>query len=452
VQDISAHKRNEATVHRLAYYDELTGLPNRAQFRSHLESACQLAQHGHQQMALMFVDLDRFKNVNDTLGHAVGDGLLRRVARRLRSALRDSDVVARLGGDEFTVLLQNLRRPQDATHVAEQLLAELARPCEIHGHRVHTAGSIGITLCPQDGSDPDTLLRQADMAMYAAKRAGRNTMTYFTPALTERAQRYLQLEGLLRRRLAENTLEVYYQPVVNLASGAITGCECLLRCRDYRDELLNTEELVKVADEAGLSEQLFEHILRKVTAAARHWHDSDGNPLPINVNVASSQLRGALEQSTLLTQLETTQFDLSRLVLELTESAFIGPSPELPEWLRTLRQRGVRVALDDFGTGYSALGYLRRFPVDILKIDRSFVVDMIEDPTHEALVSAILAMANSLSLKVVAEGVETFSQAQRLQELGCHFGQGYLWSPGLPAKAFSELLATSTAVRHSYQN
>lgn len=438
--DITELRHTTAEVQRLAYYDDLTGLPNRALFRRQLLDASRQAKRREQLMALMFLDLDRFKNLNDSLGHAAGDQLLCGAAQRLRGALRDSDIVARLGGDEFTILVQNLESPDNATRLAEQLLEVLGEPYQINDHQVHAEASIGITLCPDYGLAPDTLLRQADMAMYAAKANGRNTLAYFTPELTAKAQRFMYLEGELRKALAQGQLAVYYQPAIDLHSGHIAGAEALVRWHDANGALHDTEELVSVAEETGLIDELGKQVINQALAESRHWHDGRGKPLHIALNVSGRQFRSGFGRERIIDLLAEHDFPAQRLILEITESTFLDQGEATLQSLQGLRDLGLRLSLDDFGTGYSALGYLRRYPVDILKIDRSFVAALGEDRSHGALVEAIVAMAHSLHLRVVAEGIETPEQAEQLATMGCTWGQGFHYAQALPATEFEALL------------
>mgnify|MGYP001028545220 CR=1 FL=1 len=441
--DITELRSAVGEVRRLAYYDDLTALPNRALFRRQLLDATRRARRSGRPLALLFLDLDRFKNINDSLGHAAGDELLRLTAQRLREALRDSDTVARLGGDEFTILLPDLASRDSATRIAEHLLQVLGRAYRLGEHSVYAEASIGITLCPEQGTEPEALLRQADMAMYAAKQRGRNTLAYFTAELTERAQHFLRAESELRQALAERALRIHYQPVVELASGRIAGAEALARWPDGDGGLHDTEQMISVAEETGLIDDLGERVLSDALAACRDWRSSDGGPLHLAVNLSGRQLRSGFDATRLAGLLAKYDFPAQQLVLEITESTFLEHSQSTLQNLQELRELGARLALDDFGTGYSALGYLRRYPVDLIKIDHSFVSGMHVDDGHRALVEAIIAMAQGLKLQVVAEGIETTAQAADLAQLGCLWGQGYHFSPALPADQFhARLLCT----------
>ena len=442
--DITELRSAIGEVRRLAYYDDLTGLPNRALFHRLLLDAARQARRSGRPLALLFLDLDRFKNVNDNLGHAAGDELLCLTAQRLREALRESDVVARLGGDEFTILLPDLASRDSATRTAELLLQILGRAYHLGEHRIHAEASIGITLCPEQGTEPEALLRQADMAMYAAKQRGRNTLAYFTTELTERAQRFLHMEGELRHALAERALQVHYQPVIELASGHIAGAEALARWPKADGGLHDTEQMIAVAEETGLIDDLGERVLCDALATMRDWRGSDGGPLHLAVNISGRQLRAGFNAARLAELLAEQRFPARRLILEITESTFLDRSPSTLRSLQELRELGVRLALDDFGTGYSALGYLRQCPVDFIKIDRSFVAGMRTDGGHRALVEAIIAMAQGLHMQVVAEGIESAAQAADLVQLNCLWGQGHHFSPALSAAQFATRLRAAS--------
>ncbi len=451
MSEISHRKRAEERIRHLAYYDDLTGLPNRQLFREQLQGALKSAQHRGHQVGLIFLDLDRFKQVNDTLGHSVGDELLCEVSNRLLQCVRFNDYVgraeaqpkdeiSRLGGDEFTVLLTKISDPHDAAKVAERVLEALSRPIPASGYELFTSASIGIAIYPHDGEDMETLLRNADTAMYHAKSQHRNNFQFYNEAMNATAMRKMHLAGRLRHAMDRHELLLYYQPLRQAVSGELSGAEALLRWTDPELGPVSPEEFIPIAEDMGLILAIGEWVLRTACAQAMVWQNDGFREIRMAVNVSTHQLRHAGWSETVAQILEETGLSPAYLELEMTESAILQNDDATIEALRALDDMGVSMALDDFGTGYSSLSYLRRFPFDRLKIDRSFVCDIINNPDDAALTTAILAMAQSLQLRVVAEGVETQEQAEFLRDRGCDELQGFLFSRAVPASDFVRFL------------
>jgi diguanylate cyclase (GGDEF)-like protein len=451
-RQISQREQAEERIRYLAYYDGLTGLPNRQLFQEHLRNALTAAKHGGGQVGLLFLDLDRFKQVNDTLGHSVGDELLCEVSKRMLSCVRFSDYVARvdvaepqgevsrLGGDEFTLLLTEISDAQDAAKVAQRCLTELAKPIPVGGYELFTTASIGIAIYPSDGEDPETLLRNADTAMYHAKNHHRNNFQFYTEEMNTTAARKLHLANRLRNVLDRNELSLYYQPLRNAANGSLAGAEALLRWTDPETGPVGPDEFIPIAEDAGLIVEIGEWVLRTACEQARVWQDDGFRAIRIAVNVSAHQLRQVGWPETVARILRETGLSPAHLELEMTETAILQYDDATTAALHELDAMGVGLALDDFGTGYSSLSYLRRFPFDRVKIDRSFVGDITADPGDALLTTAILAMAQTLELRVVAEGVETLQQADFLREHDCDELQGYLFSRPVPSEQFTRFL------------
>jgi diguanylate cyclase (GGDEF)-like protein/PAS domain S-box-containing protein len=439
--DISQLKQSEARLEHLAHYDPLTDLPNRLLLHSRLEHALERADRHHQQVAVLFVDLDRFKNVNDSLGHPVGDELLEALARRLRERLREDDTLGRLGGDEFLVLLENLERPEDAVGVAQTLIELLEQPFTLpSGHEVYVGASIGISLYPGDGSSVTELIKHADVALYQAKEQGRNTTCFYTPTLTAAANERLELEASLRRALANGEFVLHYQPQLDTRSGVLIGCEALVRWNSPRGGLISPARFIPLAEETGLIVPLGEWVLRTACAQAKAWLDAGLPPLRMAVNLSSRQLLQRDVVQRVAGILKEFGLPADCLKLELTESMIMGRGEQAVELLHALKSLGLRLSIDDFGTGYSSLAYLKRFPIDELKIDQDFVRDIPHDPNDMEIAAAIIALARNLNMEVMAEGVETREQLDFLTRQGCHAYQGYLFSPPVPAEDFIRFL------------
>lgn len=437
--DITRHKNNEARIIRQAYYDELTGLPNRSLLSDRLDLAIVTADRDGQMIALLFVDLDRFKFVNDSLGHECGDDLLKQVARRLNDCVRETDTVARFGGDEFVILLHNVKSDADANHVAAKLIERLSEPFLLAGREVIIGASIGIAMHPGDADTAETLIRNADLAMYKAKQSGRNQAHFFTAAMQEHANQLMTLEQDLRHALEREQLEVYYQPIVQSRSGRVMGVEALLRWHHPERGMVAPDHFIALAEETGLIGPIGEWVLDTACAQLQRWSDA-GQSLYLSVNISERQRDLGLEARGVEKILRRYRLDPGRLVLEITEGLLLQHSGETIGWLNGFKQLGIHLAIDDFGTGYSSLSYLKRFPVDTLKIDREFVRDLNTDRYADSLVSAIISMAASLELLLIAEGVETNAQRTTLVRQGCQFMQGYLFSRPLPAQELTDWL------------
>ncbi|CAM2008882.1 sensor domain-containing protein [Acanthopleuribacter pedis] len=438
--DITKRNESEAIIRRQANFDPLTELPNRILFMDRLGQALELAKRMKTKAALLFIDLDRFKLVNDSLGHAVGDILLQEAAVRLRDCARSSDTVARLGGDEFTIILPNLKESHHAEVVARKALAELAKPFNIEGHQLYISGSIGITLYPDDGDSIRDLLKQADTAMYGAKEAGRNAFRFFTPAMNLAAQDRLRLEGELRRSMDLGELMLYFQPILATNERRVVGCEALLRwCHPTRN-IVPPGQFISLAEETGLIIPIGEWVLRQSCYQARRWLDQ-GYDLHISVNISTRQFREQDFRQVVESVLSESGLPPQSLVLEITESLVLEETEQLMEDLKLLTAKGLRFSVDDFGTGYSSLSYLRRFPAKMLKIERSFLQEVVHRRDDAALVEAMISLAHKLNMTVVAEGVETLAQWDFLKECDCDFMQGFYFSRPLPVTQMDAFLA-----------
>ncbi len=439
--DITRQKQHEEEIQRQANFDELTGLVNRNLFRDRLRSTLAQARREARACALLFIDLDGFKLVNDSLGHGFGDALLRRVARRLESRARESDTLARLGGDEFTLLLSCIDDRHQAAGVAGELIESLSRPFAVDGHELRIGASVGITVFPEDADDDEDMVRKADLAMYAAKAAGKNTHVFFDPAMDDDVNQRLALENDLRRALAAGgeALELYYQPVVETGSGRITGFEALARWYHPEHGTIPAADFVPVAEQSSLIHELEEWALASACRQLAAWQDA-GLEVEIAVNLSTREIQRGLSVAELVQRVEAAGVSPRSLTLEVTESLLIADAEYARDWLRAARSAGFRIALDDFGTGYSSLAYLRTLPVDVLKVDRSFLHEIPGNAHDAALARGIILTAHSLGLKVVAEGVERREQLGFLEERGCDRVQGFLFSRPVPAHRAAELL------------
>lgn len=444
-RDITAQKRAEEQIRHMAHHDALTELPNRMLLHDRIGQAIAQAERNREVLALLFIDLDRFKTVNDSLGHPVGDRLLKTIAGRLVSCTRGSDTIARIGGDEFVVLLGALKEPEDARHVAQKVLDALSEPVTVDGHELKVTPSVGICAYPHDGADVETLMRNADTAMYHAKQMGRNNYQFFTQAMNDAAQQRLVMENDLRHAVERGEFALHYQPQLDVRTGAVIGLEALVRWNHPQRGLVPPADFVAAAEETGLIGQIGEWVLRQACAQARAWHNAGYPQLLVSVNCSAQQFQRDGFVETVGRILRETGLPVSRLALEITESVIIQHPEEVMARFRALDDMGVRISIDDFGIGYSSLSYLKRFAVHQLKIDQSFVRDIHSDPDDAAIVSAVIAIAHSLGLEVVAEGVETAEQLAFLRSLGCDAAQGYYFSKPLPAEEFSRLLAGWTA-------
>ena len=439
-RDISARVRAEEDLARMAHYDALTGLPNRALLQGRLKRAMARTDRAQTLLAVMFLDLDQFKEINDSVGHAVGDAVLKEVALRLECCLRATDTVARLGGDEFTILLEDVRNTDEISRVADKLLGAIAERADIAGHELHLSTSIGVTVYPLDDHDADTLLKNADLAMYHAKQEGRNNVQFYSHDMSERTERRVNLTARLRGALSRGELCLHYQPQVNVRNGGIIGAEALLRWNDPERGLIPPMQFIPLAEDSGLIEPIGEWVLREACGQARRWLDAGLGPLTMAVNLSPRQFRQKNLVQTVAGILESTGLPPECLELEITESSVMHRTEEAVAGLRALHQLGVQISLDDFGTGYSSLAYLHRFPVNALKVDQSFVRDIKSDRDDAAIVSTVITLAKQMNLKAVAEGVETEAQLAFLRARGCDSFQGFLFCKPQPAEQIEALL------------
>lgn len=441
LEDITERQRSEAKIAHLAHYDALTELPNRVLFRERLDHEFrQLATGG--QFAVFYLDIDEFKSINDSLGHPVGDELLKTIAERLRACLRDGDFVARLGGDEFAVVQTAVQHQRDVIDLVTRIQEAIRKPCECLGHRISTDASIGIAMAPRDGADLDQLLKHADLAMYGAKADGRRTWRFFEPRMDERVKARQEMEQDLRqivgsRSFSEGGFEIHYQPLLDLTHNTVTGCEALLRWRHPERGMVSPAEFIPVAEDTGLIVALGEWVLTTACAEAARWPDG----VRLAVNVSPVQFRSHTLALNVALALSSSGLAASRLELEITEAVLIRDDDTALSILHHLRAIGVRIALDDFGTGYSSLSYLQRFPFDKIKIDRSFVSAIGDASGSSSIVQAVVNIAAARNMTTVAEGVETDSQRELLRALGCTEMQGFLFSAAMPSIEIRQLLA-----------
>ncbi len=452
LQDVTERKQAEEQIRHLAYFDSLTGLANRQSFRERVTQAFTLATRYRRQMAVLFLDLDDFKRINDTLGHNVGDLLLKSVAERLRITLRDADgltrtsvqnsghEVARLGGDEFMVMLAEINHAEDAAVVARRILETLREPLSLAGHQVFVTPSIGIAVFPHDGEEVDTLFKNADTAMYHAKRSGKNAYQFYDDSMNKAARARLRLENALRFALDKGEFSLHYQPQLDLRSGAIVGVEALLRWYNPKLGSVSPADFIPLAEETGLIIPIGAWVLKTACTQAKAWQTQGLKPLRVAVNLSVRQFMQPDLADLVRQSLAETGLAASYLELELTESLLMQDVEQAIKTMDTLKAMGVRLAIDDFGTGYSSLNYLRRFPIDQLKIDASFVQDITSDPNNAAIALAVVSMAHSLKLRVVAEGVETYSQEAFLRSQLCDEIQGFYISRPLPPQELAKLL------------
>jgi diguanylate cyclase (GGDEF)-like protein len=441
MEDVTQREREDERIAHMAHYDALTDLPNRALFREQLDLALWSMKPG-EQLAVLYIDIDQFKSVNDSLGHTIGDELLKAVAGRLSGCLGSGDLAARIGGDEFAIIQTDVEQPSDTIDLVAAIYRTIREPFECVGHLVTTDASIGIALAPQHGNGLDQLLMNADMAMYAAKADGRRTHRFFEPAMDARAKALRLLEMDLRQAITDGGFEIYYQPLVDLQSNAVSGCEALLRWRHPGRGMVSPADFIPVAEETGLINQLGEWVLTKGCAEAVTWPDD----IRLAVNVSPVQFRSQGFALKVAAALAASGLPARRLELEITEAVLIRDDEAALTMLAQLRALGVRIALDDFGTGYSSLSYLQRFPFDKIKIDRSFVKDIAEPGVSSCIVKAVVDIAAVRNMTTTAEGVETEQQRTELRRLGCTEMQGYLFSPAIPAADLARLLARGTQV------
>ncbi len=437
--DITEKKRFEEQLLHLAHYDSLTELPNRVLFYDRLTQVVAQAERNQWNAGVLFIDLDRFKAVNDTLGHGIGDELLRQVSARLNATVRSGDTVGRLGGDEFAVILGELHQPQDAGIVAQKIIRSFDEAFTLNGRDMFVTASIGIAAYPPDGLDPDTLIKNADTAMYRAKQLGRNNVQFYTPEMNNRAVERLELEMSLHRALQRDEFLLHYQPKVSTRNGKLVGMEALLRWARPGHGLVSPAEFIPILEETGFIVQVGEWVLRAACAQLKASISGGLRPVPIAVNLSARQLQSAGLVDMVRKIFDESGVDPALIELEITESSLMHNTDEAVVLLTALKNTGLRISIDDFGTGYSSLAYLKRFPVDTLKIDRTFVRDIAVDESDAAIARAIITMAHQLSLKVVAEGVETEEQLAFLVKNGCDEAQGFLFSRPVPADSLASL-------------
>ena len=435
IEDVTERKRSDEKIVRLAHYDALTDLPNRVLFREQLESALKKVQPDRQ-LAVLYIDIDEFKSVNDALGHSVGDELLKAVAGRLRGCLGETDVAARLGGDEFAIIQTAIKYPSDTTHLVGRIYEAIRKPYDCAGHLITTDASIGIALAEEPAADLDQLLKNADMAMYEAKADGRRTYRFFELSMDARVKTRRILELELRQAIMDGGFEVYYQPLVSLRDNKISSCEALLRWRHPKRGMISPAEFIPIAEETGLINQLGDWVLNTACIEAASWPDH----IRVAVNVSPIQFKSETLALNVATALATSGLAPCRLELEITEAILIRDDEVALALLHQLRELGVRIALDDFGTGYSSLSYLQRFPFDKIKIDRCFVKDIAGPAGSSSIVQAIVNIAAARNMTTTAEGVETVPQMELLRELGCTEMQGYLFSPAISCAEIQRLL------------
>ena len=440
--DVSESRAMAAKMAHLAHHDFLTGLPNRALLTERLSQAIGLAQRRRKQVALLFLDLDYFKHINDSLGHAIGDQLLQAVAERLVACVRTTDTVCRQGGDEFVILLSEIEQIDDAARVADKLLLAFAHPQHISGHELHVTLSIGISVYPDDGSSADAVLQNADTAMYYAKANGRNNYQFFRTDMNTRAVQRLFVESSLRRALKRGEFLLHYQPQIDLASGAMTGAEALIRWQDPQLGIVLPAQFVPIAEESGLIVPIGRWVLREACRQVRRWQYAGMATVPISVNISAAEFRHKDFISGVAEILAETGLAPRFIELELTESILMHDATSSAQVLAALKEMGMKLAIDDFGTGYSSLSYLKRFPIDTLKIDQSFVRDVATDSDDATIVGAVIEMGRNLKQRVIAEGIETPAQLDFLRAQHCDEGQGYHLGRPLSAEAFGQLLAT----------
>jgi len=443
VRNISQRRDQEEKLRFLAQRDPLTGLPNRTLFKQRLEEAIARAKTGQHQCALLFIDLDNFKSINDTMGHMVGDTILKKVAHRLLACTDECDTVARLSGDEFVIILENIASRDAVLSLAERVISQLNLPHHVGQTDLYVSGSMGVSLYPDNARDSNEMIKNVDTAANHAKQQGRNTIKFYNAILSEQARRRLDVENGLRSALDHQELEVVYQPKINMKDGSVVGAEALLRWQSAELGPVYPDEFIPIAEETGLIVPIGAWVIETVCQQIQQWLEAGLNPGSIAVNIAAQQFKRGNVLKTIQTALETTGLDPKRLEIELTESALVTHISDTVNALTQLSALGVRTSVDDFGTGYSSLSYLKKFPISTLKIDRSFIMDIPHDGESAAIARAIVSLGHSLELSIVAEGIETEAQWHFLRALGCQFGQGYMFSRPIPRTEFEDMLRTA---------
>ena len=439
--DISMAKENERKLEELAYYDTLTKLPNRKLFNIRLDHDLETAKRSKRFLAVLFIDLDKFKKVNDTLGHAAGDELLVQVAKRLNDTVRAADTVARIGGDEFTVILANVEKEENVAQISKNIIYKLQQPFDIAGKEASIGASIGIGMFPQDGSNSEELLKNADIAMYQAKNCGRGVYKFFMPAMNALTQHFLQMENNMKKAIIAEQFKVFYQPKVDHSQNRIIGMEALVRWEHPEHGLVPPNEFIPLAEDTNLIIPIGVQVLKIACRDTVLWKSSFSDSLKVAVNISARQLQQASELiATIKNTLIETQLSPENIELEITESMLMENVDETIETLKKFRDMGISIAMDDFGTGYSSLSYLKKLPIKTLKIDRAFIKDIPHSEDDVAIVSTIISLAQNLKMDLVAEGIENQEQIKFLQERGCHVIQGYFYSPPLPSTKFDQYL------------
>ncbi|WP_284301455.1 EAL domain-containing protein [Thalassotalea loyana] len=438
--DITKRKQAEDKIYLQAHYDSLTGLANRNLFIDRLQQHLSRAKRDNTPTVLLFIDLDGFKGVNDTFGHSIGDELLKLSAKRIKSSLRDSDTVCRLSGDEFAAVVVGDNDVFSVEKIASKILAELAKPFIIDNNEAYVTASIGISMAPEDGENTETLLSKADNAMYKAKRTGKNNIQFYTKDMDEKAQKRRMLEIELRKAILQNEFTLFFQPIHDITSNRVSSAEALIRWEHPDRGIISPGDFIPVAENIGVITEIGDWVLQEACAKAKQWLTLYKNPPKVSVNISSSQLHRQDFLSKLKLVLDRTELPPEYLVLEMTESLLIEEDKFVLTQLKEIREMGIELSIDDFGTGYSSLSYLKRFPVSILKIDRAFIKDILVNPEDEALACAILSIAKSLKLKVVAEGVEKQAQKELLSRHGCNHIQGYYLSPPISYRSFVDYM------------
>lgn len=446
VEDITVRRENTAIIEYQATHDDLTGLPNRVLLKDRLYQAIRSAERTDSQLAVVFIDLDQFKDVNDSMGHHAGDNLLITMAERLKGCVRESDTVARPGGDEFVLLLSNLHSLDSLSQMLQRILEATAEPCHIDGREFVVTCSLGISIFPEDGKDSDTLLKHADNAMYKAKHAGKNNFQFYTKELNALLLERLELEYHLRHAIKNGEFELFFQPKASLSSGRLTGVEALIRWHSPIHGLISPSKFIPIAEESALIEQIGEWVLEEACNKATELYRVTGEILPVSINVSPRQFYNPELISMIDSVLAKTGLHPSCLEIEITEGTLVNQTSKFTTVLKNLKSLGIKLAIDDFGTGYSSMGYLKNFPIDNIKIDQSFVRDLEIDRANQAILRAIVALAKNLDLGVIAEGIETQLQKNFLAAIGCDQIQGYLLSKPLP---MDELVAFVLASKNS---
>ncbi|MGK5511473.1 bifunctional diguanylate cyclase/phosphodiesterase [Brevibacillus formosus] len=437
-RDVTDRKQYEETIHHLAYHDALTDLPNRRMYVQQLTKEMMQAKRFQSNLAVLFLDLDRFKDVNDSFGHDVGDMLLIEAAKRLQACLKPGDVVARLGGDEFTIMQNQLQDRSEATALAEQIMYQLQRPFELEGHISNVSCSIGIALYPQDGDNPEDLLKRADMALYTVKSRGKNGYDFFDPTMETKSLERILMENEMRKAIEQEQFQIYYQPKIDIATSAMTGMEALVRWVHPELGIIPPNRFIPIAEETGMILALGEWILKQACKQNKIWHDQ-GYTLKVSVNLSARQIYQKDLVEMIKDILQESNLSPNWLELEITESIFVKME-EATAVLQQIRDIGIQISIDDFGTGYSSFSYIKSLPVDTIKIDASFIRDIHHNQESQAIVKAIVTIAQSLNMNVIAEGIELHDQVAALKENGCDHGQGYLFSKPLPTDDFDQFL------------